>query len=486
MALAERVRGEERRPIDPLSAETAAATAAPPAARDRAWSLGAVRTRILLALLFVAFVKQLVFVVAIPPFQGHDEVAHFGYIWTMETFGRLPTLDDNLPVALGDYAEYTLDWPALYSANHPPLYYLLARPVYRLAGPDYLAKLYALRLFSIPFYLLTIWLAYTLAVTLFPRDTFLALTAPAFIAFQPQIGFEGAILNNDMLAICFGALILYLCAAALRRGLPPWRAVALGVALGLGLLTKATLTAFLPVVALTALWRRRPCPWARLRERAYWRENLPLAAGMVAPAVLLPLPWYLFMRRTYGDFSAFAAIQALQAGWNEPVGTFGEMLFSRSFHLMRVHETWGYFGWRLIPLTTADLWIVYGFLLLCGAGLLTGLVRFLRALRRDPRRTRAALDPVVPLGIGLLTLASLLLYGGMIYFGTYFKLTQARYFFPAITAMGLLLLLGLRAFVPRRAEGPAAALVIAALAGFNLFLLTQLLIPYTYLYGGRV
>ena len=60
----------------------------------------------------------------------------------------------------------------------------------------------------------------------------------------------------------FGTLLLYLCAAALRRGLPARRAFGLGVALGCGLLVKATLTIFLPLsfivgacVTLLALMR---------------------------------------------------------------------------------------------------------------------------------------------------------------------------------------------------------------------------------------
>ncbi len=96
--------------------------------------LASARVRILLALIFVAFVRQLILVVATPPYQGHDEVAHVGYLWTIIEYKRLPTLSDNLPVALSAWAYFTLDWPALYTANHPPLYYLLARPLYMWLG----------------------------------------------------------------------------------------------------------------------------------------------------------------------------------------------------------------------------------------------------------------------------------------------------------------------------------------------------------------
>ncbi len=492
-----------------LPAPASAAPAAPPAAEvppapaesvGRAWPrirplrLSA-RDRILLAIFFVTFVKQLVLVAATPPFQGHDEVAHLGYLWTIDRYRRLPTLSDNLPPALEPWGAFTLDWPALYTANHPPLYYMLAWPVYWVVGSplteaDFLTQLYAVRLLGIPPFLLTVWLAYRLATTLFPRDDFLALTVPAAIAFQPQFGFVGAIVNNDILSVCVGAAVPWLCTAALRRGLTVPRALALGVALGLGLLTKATLTVFLPLAAGVALWCRWPRPVARLRERDWWRGTLARATAIVAPAVLLPLPWYLFLKRTYGDVSAVAAIQQLQAGWNAPAGTFSQLLFSREFHLERVHEYWGYFGWKDIPLEIGELRAVYAGMGLCAAGLLVG---FARSLWPDPPdRSAAAPDGpaaavaaeerrVQAAGVVLLVAANVVMYGAMIYFGTMFALTQARYIFPVATATALLGMLGLRALVPRPLLAPAAALVIVALGLFNLLVLTKFVIPYAFL-----
>lgn len=478
MALAEPTQREEQ-PGTRAVVRTAPLILPAAPALARVW--GSARTRILLALLFVAFVKQVVLVVATPPFRGHDEVAHMGYIWTMEQYGRLPTLGDNLPLALENYADFTLDWPALYSANHPPLYYLLARPLYTLAGEDFLAKLYALRLLSIPFFLLTVWLAYALARCLFPRDDFLVLTVPAAVAFQPQIGYEGAIVNNDMLSICCGATLLYLCVAALRAGLTRRRATALGLALGLGLLAKATITVFLPLVAGVAIWSRWPRPWARVREGAYWRETGLLAVATIAPAVILPAPWYLFLKRTYGEFSAFTAIQQLQAGWNSPAGTFTELLRSAAFHRERIHEYFGYFGWKEIPLDPAHLRAVYAGMILCGLGLLIGVGRLLYRWRVDRRPPPPLHDRTLVAGVVLLLAANLLMYGAMIYFGTMFQLTQARYIFPVVTATATVAMLGLRACIPHRLLRPAAALTIGALAGFNLLVLTQLVIPYAFL-----
>ncbi len=293
---------------------------------------GTPTTRIILAILCVALCMQLVMVVAYPPFEGHDEVAHLGYLATIAVDGRLPTFSDTLPSALEPYSRFTLDWPALYTANHPPLYYVIALPFYELAGSSYEAKLYAVRMVAVPLFLITIWLTYLIARLLFPSNRLATVGAPAVVAFQPQLGFEGAIVNNDMLAIVFGTLLLYLCLRAIRDGLSLRLALALGLVCGLGLLTKATLLALLPIVACIAIWCRWPRPLSRLSDRQWWRETSLRAFAIVGPTVALAIPWYMYVRRTYGDFTAFAATQELQGDWNRPAGTFTELLFSTSFH----------------------------------------------------------------------------------------------------------------------------------------------------------
>ena len=50
--------------------------------------------RFLLVLLALYVAKQGIYVVAFRPFSGHDEVAHYSYLRTVATEGRIPVLPD--------------------------------------------------------------------------------------------------------------------------------------------------------------------------------------------------------------------------------------------------------------------------------------------------------------------------------------------------------------------------------------------------------
>ena len=88
-----------------------------------------------------------------------------------------------------------------------------------------------------------------------------------------------------------------------------------------------------------------------------WRGLLVRGVVIGIPAVLLAAPWYLFLYRTYGDFSGLARVKELQY-WNGPMGSFFELLVDPDFILNRFRETWGEFGWRQIHLRPELLWAI--------------------------------------------------------------------------------------------------------------------------------
>ncbi len=446
-----------------------------------------------LVLLTLYLAKQVIYVVAFPPFTGHDEVAHYAYLRTVATEGRVPVLlEDQLPNDLYRYCRYTLDWnpcvpsnPAAlsnpprglpgrpqgmqYAANHPPLYYILMTPIYwATQGASLAAQQYVLRTAAIPFGIATVLLAYLLARALFPADRFLSFTVPAFVALQPQISYEAAMVNNDIVSIALYSWVLYLLVVGLRDRFPPKTCVLIGFALGLALLTKGTSLTALPIVGLTVI---AGTGWKDLRG---WATRGLLIA---APLVVLVSPWYAYLYRTYGNLTGFDQIAKLQR-WNRPQGGFIAQLFDRGFAFDRFHETWGQFGWRQIPLSTPMLWAI-GLPLAFAFG---GLVQyaFSAARRGDLTEDDPVLRPARWQALALLMLAGtcLVAYLAVVQFGTRFVLTQARYYFPAINAAALLLLLGLRTLIPVRHHAYGQTVVFSALVLLNVLIFTQYVLPH--------
>jgi 4-amino-4-deoxy-L-arabinose transferase-like glycosyltransferase len=328
---------------------------------------------------------------------------------------------------------------------------------------------------AIPFGLATVLLAYLLARTLFPGDTFLAITVPSFVAFQPQVSYEAAMLNNDILAIALSSLVLYLLVLGIRDRFP-WRLCAIiGFGLGLAILAKGTSMTAAPLIALAVVFG---VGWRDVRG---WVSRGAVIGGVAA---LLVWPWFLFLYRTYGNFSGLDQVAALQQWWNyyeKPKPSILDQLWSREFAVMRWRETWGEFGWRRIRLGDGLLWLIGICCLIALAGFVLWAVRVIRQ-RRNPAGVVS--DPLLRparwqlLGVVLMLATCVVAYYAILQFGTRFSLTQARYYFPAINAVALLLMLGLRTIIPRGAHTYAQTGILLALIVLNVAIYTQYVIPY--------
>ena len=471
-------------------------------------------TRFIVVLLILYAVKQIFSVAAYYPFSGHDELAHFSYVRTLVTEGRLPELPDltawraglnggdppptdEIPAELYPYCRFALDWycdpdsprwgddpprivtvPGMgyypsgyqYAANHPPLYYATMAPLFAASsGASPVAQHYLLRAAAIPFGLLTVYAAYRATRSLFPGDAFLTVTVPALVAFQPQVSYEAAMVNNDIVAIAMTSLILWGLIVGVRDRFPLRLCGALGVALGLDLLAKGTAITVSPVIAAAVIlgvgWRD-------------WRGLVARGAAIGIPAALLSAPWYLFLYRTYGDFSGLARVEELQY-WNGPMGSFFELLVDPEFIVNRFRETWGEFGWRQIHLRPELLWALAILTMLAVAGLGLYAWRVWRSLpgpRDDPVMRPQAWQRNALI---VLLLTCVIAYLAVVEFGTSFALSQARYYFPAINAGAILLMLGLRTLLPREARPAGQGLVFGALVLLNVVIMTGYVLPFT-------
>jgi len=149
---------------------------------------------------------------------------------------------------------------------------------------------------------------------------------------------------------------------------------------------------------------------------------------------------------------------------------------------MRWSETWGQFGWRLIPLPNWILWLIGIPLLLITIASLAGLAwSTISLLNGGSHGGPTQLGRVPLLGLWTMLLVCLVAYGAMLQFGTQFELTQARYFFNAIAPIAILLAFGLRLLTPARARPGIAAAFLVFMIGINILIYSQAVLPFWYL-----
>jgi hypothetical protein len=82
-------------------------------------------------------------------------------------------------------------------------------------------------------------------------------------------------------------------------------------------------------------------------------------------------------------------------------------------------------------------------------------------------------------GLIVLALTGVVAYLAVVQFGTSFALTQARYYFLAVNAGALLLMLGLRTLLPGQARPAAQGVVFGALVLLNIVIMTGYVLPFT-------
>ena len=375
-----------------------------------------------------------------PAWQAPDEPAHYNYVRYLAEKSRFPVLHH------GDYPHIYLEQivsarfppdmsvePIRYEFWQPPLYYMLATPFYRLFG----GALIPLRLFSVVLGAGVVVTAYAIALALRPGDTVLALGVAAFVAFVPMHLTMMASVNNDALAELLLAVVMLLLIRLAwklpRNGQASFRLSSLalvGLLLGLGLVTKATVYVAIPLalVALVLL-ERRPKPLARQ------------ALALFGPALVLAIPWYVRNVAVYGwpDLLGTLNHDAVVVGQlrtPDYVATVGWPAYSKNFFTTSFQSFWGQFGWMAVPMDRR----IY-----LALGLLSALivVGFVLALWRGKGLGDLKVWGLVALWLILTSLM-------YVYYNISLVQFQGRYLFPALVPIGLLATLGLLTILSRR------------------------------------
>jgi hypothetical protein len=472
------------------------------------------RHRRLCLILLLYLVLGVIYGRVLPLAESPDELDHFRYVQYLLMERRFPVME---PVAT---ANFTME------ANQPPLYYLLAaavtawtgshepvdfplnacytfdpydngrRTFYRHTAVEqfpYQGPFLAFHLARLLSTLLgagTIVVAYMLGRQLAPGDERLGLGAAALLAFNPQFIFITATVNNDVLTAFLGAAIVFLIVRVATRRVqneghygrffnPDSRPfLALGILLGLGLLTKFALLALWPLALLAAVWgvarmrvasgegrasRAKPQPGKLATWQA--RKLLPRLLALVFIPIVAAGWWYGRAYQLYGDPLAWAV--HLEAKGDQVLRqaplTASDLV---QFAVIHFQSYWLWFGWLKVK---APDWL-YLVLALMVATATMGLVKlvigYLLWVRRHnplPIANNQLPTSVTALLFNVLAVVaiytSLLRYIVTINWSGY----QGRLAFAVAAPLAVLLAAGLWAMAgPRLVKGVGVALLALA------------------------
>jgi 4-amino-4-deoxy-L-arabinose transferase-like glycosyltransferase len=382
-----------------------------------------------------------------PAWQAPDEPAHYNYIQFLVQKHALPILQrgEYNQAYLNEFtrtphntASMSID-PLRYEDYAPPLYYLLAAPIYALTD----GWGTAIRLFSVALGGALVVVAYLIGAELYPDQLVFALGGAAFVAFVPQHLAMTSAINNDPLAELLIALTVLQCLRLFRLTVVRRRRlILLGVTLGLGLLTKATFyyTA-IPIAVVTLVWlafKKQPSKKGPSETRG-WRPFIKQLLIVFVPATLFGAVWWLRNLIVYGGFDVMGLArhntvvvgQPTTAQWLIDYGAGGLVL---RFLATTYRSFWGQFGWMSTPMPDRE-YVILGMMSLIA---LVGWIGWLAQGMKDEtgRMRRPSPQAIILILLFVLTVV------GYLYYNVTFVQHQGRYLFPALIPIGLAFAIG--------------------------------------------
>ncbi len=435
----------------------------------------------------------------LPPLQAHDEQAHVYYVQYLAETGKVPrpigvdgqsyseeqmTLVNGLHLfdvvgnPNGRPPWTTVEQRALDKslagrlsrvsriggaegvATYPPLYYGAAAVAYKIAaGGNLIDRIFAMRLVSVLFCGITVLFVFLFLRELLPRHRWVWPVGALAVAFEPVFAFISGAVNPDVALAAASAAVFYLIARAFRRGLTPRLGATIGLALALGTLSKVTMAAFVPGVALAGLL-------LALRARRNGSPGALRAVLFGAIAFAIPLAIYSVLNVTIWDRpllpggggggggvgGVVAGASGVGAGAQLSLGGF--LSYTWQDYLPRLSfmtkwfdhyigydiwfkSFWGAFGWGDYTFSSAAFHVVLYTSIAIMAGVAAAVVRLRRAL----------LSRVGELIVYAVMVAGLLGLLGYVGYGlkatdTQGTFEQGRYLFPLLAPFAALVALG--------------------------------------------
>ncbi len=433
-------------------------------------------TRSALVLIIAAYIiLSALYAIGTPRWQAPDEPAHFNYIAHLANERSFPVLQQ------GDYPHQYLEEikaarfpPTMpitslrYESHQPPLYYVLATPIYLATsslGLDW--QLLALRLFSVALGAVGLWVLHCMVQEVLADDAedgapsetaFATLAATAFVAVLPMHVAMTAAINNDVLGELILLCILWRALRTIRHGLDVRAAWATGLLLGIALLTKTTIYLTVAGVLTLMVWLAAP---KDPDEGSALHVRLSYLARVLAVGIVLAGPWLARNAIVYGDLDILAwqrhdAVVLGQLRTEDLLTQLGLRQFLTQFVRTTFRSFWGQFGWMGV-LVDDRVYLALAVLCCVLAVAFAHLVLRLRygKVQMAESQKRA---------FGLLAAAAGLTVVTYLGYNIKFVQHQGRYLFPALGPMAVAVALGIMELVKRQVARPLALLLLLAAA----------------------
>jgi 4-amino-4-deoxy-L-arabinose transferase-like glycosyltransferase len=469
----------------------------------------------------LAFLNAACWSLITPPFLGLDEPDHFAYAQQLAEAGRLPSPSGALTgysseelLALQDLRHFEVrfrpEGHLIFSsdeqralqrdlarplprrgpgyvgvaASEPPLYYALEAVPYELGSSgSILDRLELMRLLSALMAGLTALFVFMFLREALPTARWAWTVGGLAVAVAPLLGYASSTVNPDALLFMVSAALFYCLARAFRRGLTRRLAIAIGVLIAAGFLTKLTFIGLVPgaMVGVIVVARRE----ARTSGMSAYRRLLaPALLIGLSPAGLYGLVNVLSNHSTFGFLSG--SVASVTGGHGSLAG---ELSYMWQFYLPRLpgmrndfgeifttRQIWfkdaiGVYGWSD---TFFPSW-VYGVALIPAGAIAALCIRALAVGRTALRERAAELATYATMAVGLLVLVAAA--GYLAFPSRAAEFTDARYLLPMLALWGAVLALAARG--AGRRWGPAAGtLIVALVIAHDLFSQLQVIARY--------
>lgn len=420
---------------------------------------------ILLLLIFVLLAS--IYSIINPLYEASDELRHYRFVRIIATTGKLPVQGEE---------------PCRSQSHHPPLIYAVGalstawidsgsdicdtppeNPfwAYRywdvgrdnknqyLHGPDEgfpwsgdALAAHITRFINVLVGAGVVFLTWLTARSVWPNKLGIAFGAAGIVAFNPMFLYMSGAINNDIIAAFSGAAVTYACVLILvKPARLTWRyGVIFGFLFALALMSKFNLAAVILLIEIAVIWAawKKPIltdkaalnPTSERNEPSTRMKRLQLV--LVVNLLLFLIVgltagwWFVRNIRLYGEPTGFEQVTQLW-GSRDPLDSFGLAISELPYAWTTL---WGRFGFGQIPLPE---FIYTALKVFVAAGLFGVLLGYFRRAKGNERT------------VLLFLLANVSLFFIVLF--NYMLVSPAgpngRFFFPAISALAILISYGL-------------------------------------------